>query len=348
MEITIPRLINPHSHLREGDAVVRDLVHLAIQGGCSVVGPMPNTAAGLLTAEDVLSYRKDIDRFSDGKMGVIPIVMITPQTTKKMIDECVAAGIRDAKVYPLHRTTKSDKGVRDYGRLLSIICYAGDKGVRCHFHPEHPHPRFENRDAEYQFLPIVDIFMQGSETVIVWEHGTDARCIPFWKQWAEEFSGRFYVTLTAHHLATNESQAFGDVRAVCKPPLKTESDQQGLVDLVYENHNWVMAGLDDAPHDKSDKHVAQGCCACGAYTAPFGLQLYAHALRLSRLQKQGGAMTFNNFISYNAAKLYGHRHRQLGNVVLCEEPWTIPSQYSVGDWEVGSFWAGKEIDWSLK
>ena len=200
---------------------------------------------------------------------------------------------------------------------------------------------FTNRDAEYAFLPIADMMLRTGATII-WEHGTDARCIPHWKEMAE--TGRFFVTLTAHHL----DDTFGDVRSTCKPSIKTEYDRRGLIILVSENHRWVMAGLDDAPHPAGSKHVHIGKCACGAYTAPFGLQLYAQVLLPVLLPKIAGVQIFVNFTSGNAREVYGLPPASKEEALVhAPEFFHIPDSYQIGDWEVEPFWAGQKLDWTL-
>jgi len=340
--ITVESLANVHSHLREGD-VVQPLVELAIKGGADVLLPMPNTQEGLCTVHQVLEY---CGRLGHGHNGIslIPCLLLNQRTTVDEICQCVGAGIRDCKVYPLNRTNKSHNGVRNYARLLDVIHQCGKVGMKVHFHPEHPDLAIPNRDAEYQFYPLVDMFLHETSATLIWEHGTDARCIPHWKTMAR--SGRFFVTLTAHHLATNEDESFGDVRTVCKPPIKTQRDTDDLVKLVAENNPWVMAGLDDAPHDVKTKHVAHGQCACGAYTAPFGLQLYAHALD-HMLGTDAGVKTFVNFTSQNARTLYKLMPSRR-EIKLVYKPFFIPPTYTVGPWIVEPFGAGGIIDWSLE
>ncbi|MDA8611393.1 hypothetical protein N9L18_00830 [Candidatus Pacebacteria bacterium] len=337
-------MCNPHSHLREGDVVGPAIEHLW-NGGVETILPMPNTQDGLTTAEHVLEYVEHAKTsMPDGvNMQFIPCVMITESTTPEMVNECISHGIKDAKVYPLNRTTKSHNGVRDYFKLLSIIQHCGEVGMRVHFHPEHPWMAFNNREAEHAFLPIIEMFVRSSDTQIIWEHGTDARCIPFWKELAK--TNRFYVTLTAHHLATDEDKTFGDVRATCKPSIKRPQDMQGLVDLVREDHSWVMAGADDAPHDKSAKHTDNGPCACGAYTAPFLLPLYAHALDdmiISDCNKDG----FQRFVDTNARDLYGLQLSS-SDVELERNEMNIHNVYTVGHWSVMPFWANQVIKWSF-
>lgn len=345
MKITMPRICNPHSHIREGD-VVGPAIGQLWNGGVETLLPMPNTQNGLTSAVHVLQYIDHAEKnMPDGvEMKFIPCVMITETTTPEMITECMSAGIRDAKVYPLNRTTKSHNGVRDYSELLPIVEHCGKVGMRVHFHPEHPWMTFNNRNAEFSFLPIIDMFMRKSEATIIWEHGTDARCIPFWKEMAK--TGSFYVTLTAHHLATDEDETFGDVRATCKPSIKTLDDRIGLVDLVRENHLWVMAGADDAPHDKSAKHTDSGPCACGAYTAPFLVPLYAHALD-QMIIDDGNQDGFIQFVDGNAGNLYGLPESPSSISIERSEMIIQKAPYEVGPWKVLPFWAGEKLKWSF-
>jgi dihydroorotase (homodimeric type) len=347
-------LVNPHCHFREdqheeGD-LVPQLVDLAVEGGAVVLGPMPNVSGGLKTAEEVAAYLRSAGTAEYAHLTTfIGIVLITDRTTRADIEKCVAAGIYDGKIYPLNRTTGSDKlGVRDYHRLIEIVRICGELGVRVHLHPEYPLMSIPSRDAEYMFISTMDMLMRSTEdvgTVFVWEHGTDSRCILFWREWAQ--TGRFYVTLTAHHLAADEDDTFGDVRAACKPPIKTNRDKYVLRLLVREDNHWVMAGLDDAPHPEEKKFVDQGRCACGAYTAPFGLQLYAHALLSDNSGLQDVA-ALRRLTSDNARALYGLPSGRMDAFRLVWQPFTIPLTYNVGPWTVRPFWAGETIDWSLE
>ena len=338
----IEGLVNPHTHLRIGE-VIQPLVTMAVKGGATALGPMPNTPEGLRTPDDVSAYVQHAKQAELGhRVDFIPIALLNEDTAPEDIDRLADAGIFDVKIYPLNRTTKSHTGVRHYTRLLSAVRRCGERGVRVHMHPEYPWMTFVNRDAEYAFLPVADILLTETDATLVWEHGTDARCIPFWKEMAE--TGRFYVTLTAHHLATDEDATFGDVRAACKPPIKTVRDCMELRRLVREDHPWVMAGLDDAPHNEDAKHVDHGRCACGAYTGRFGLQLYAHAL----LGKPTDIEWFVNFTSRNARVLYDLSPGVPGSHRLVFQPFTIPYRYQIGPWSVQPFWAGETIDWSLE
>ena len=343
---TVEALCNVHSHLREVGDVMKALIAMAVRGGADVILPMPNTKAGLVTGQQVMGYCSEVWALVPpcAAPRLIPTLMITESTPEEEPASSVKMGVLDAKIYPRDRTTKSENGVRDYSRLLPIITACGKVGMTVHLHPEHPWMVFGNRDAEFGFLSIADMFLRQTNATIIWEHGTDARCIPFWKEMAK--TGRFFVTITAHHLAGNEDGSFGDVRSVCKPPLKTELDRQDLVHLVTENYPWVMAGGDDAAHDVTAKHVHEGQCACGAYTGPFLLQLYAHAL--SDLLKSGeaGKQIFINFTSRNGRRLHGLPDASR-TFTLENREVLIPPNYAIGPWTVEPFWAGKKLDYCL-
>lgn len=345
-KIYLEGLCDPHVHFRGMEEinwkVVEDIIHLHHQGGVAISLPMPNTVPELTTAELVGTYHTRLEELAKGKMRFIRTAMLTEKTTLEELRAMFEAGIRDVKIYPRFRTTNSENGVRDYIKIVSLVQACGAMGIRLHVHPEHPWMKFHNRDAEFAFLAICDMLLRASEATIIWEHGTDGRCIPFWKDMAK--TGRFYVTLTAHHLATDEDESFGDVRCVCKPPIKTARDRLDLVNLVAQGYIWVMAGSDFAPHPMEKKHVHKDRCACGACTGPDLASLYAHALD-DMLQATRGHVLFRMFVSKNACRLYGLRKPQTRLVIERRER-VIPLQYKASHWTLEPFWAGRTINWS--
>lgn len=347
--VEVDAMIDTHGHLREHPDVVAALLKLALEGGACMVGAMPNTEKGLKNAAEVLAYSKmvtdlfeshDIDPFS---LAVFYYLMVTERTTPEDIYECARRGIFHGKFYPRGRTTLSERGIVRYGRMLPVVRACGECGMFAHVHPEHPSMLFDNRDAEFAFLPIARMFLEETDAKIVWEHGTDARCIPHWEDMAQ--SGRFFVTLTAHHLATNEDGVFGDVRGVCKPPIKTERDRNALVEFASKGYSWVMGVSDSAFHDKDRKFVEQDRCDCGALTAPFLLPLFAHVLP-GLMKTVEGIKIFERLTSGNAKWNYGLTHAAR-RAKLVNVPQKIPLTYPVGHLTGMPFWAGRTIDWSL-
>ena len=346
--IEIPCLADPHVHLRQGD-VVAALLEYSVTGGADYVGAMPNTTPGLTTAEAVLEYEKNARRLlpakSVGTLGIIKFLMLTESTTVGEIEKAAAAGIKNAKLYPLNRTTNSSEGIRNYFWMTELIEKCGEVGIMCHVHPEHPLLDISGRDAEYLFISYVDLFLEHTKATIVWEHGTDARCVPIWEKWAKQFPNRFYVTLTAHHLIFDDDMDHGDVTAVCKPPIMSKLDRHVLLDLIRKGYPWVMLGSDSAFHPSGRKNVDKGCCACGAFVAPFLAPLCAHALD-DIISGPYGIGIFENFVSNNARRLH-NLPSATRRIRLVREEWEVPLTYDVAGEQAFPFMRGQKLRWGF-
>lgn len=341
--ITFARPINPHGHLRQ-DNLARHLAKFASHYYDAYLA-MPNTQPGILTGAEAVSYRNMLSESCGGKMQIIPTIKIREDTTPKMIREATSLGVHFGKVYPLGRTTHADDGVNKYTNLWSVFEAMEEFGMTALFHPTHPSKTFGNRDAEYAFIGIFGMIREKFPCLrMTWEHLSDHRCIPHLIAMHQSHQNVF-VTITAHHMFGNEDLHFGDVSAVCQPPIRTEEDRTGLNRFVMENHSWVMGGLDDAPHPIEKKHVI-GCCACGAFTTEAGTLLYATALsRLDLFDDAGGISIFERFVSINAANYFGIPV-PTEKVSIEEETWTIPKEYRFGDTVVIPYGAGLHLPFS--
>ncbi|OHA21159.1 MAG: hypothetical protein A2849_02270 [Candidatus Taylorbacteria bacterium RIFCSPHIGHO2_01_FULL_51_15] len=344
--ILVDAICNPHWHGRELAETTGDLILLAYLGGADILGPMPNTKIPLLTARDTTVYVEGCRRLAlrrKLRMRFIPIVMLNEDTTYGELTKCKKAGIVDGKIYPYLRTTRSAHGVKHWGKMIQVVKWCGELGIKVHVHFEHPDLGYIDRECEYLCLPVCQIFLEETDAIIVWEHGSDSRCIPMWKKFAK--TGRFFLTITAHHLAWNEDDASGDVRKRCRPLIKPEPDRNALVYLVCEDCDWVMLGADDAAHPVDAKHIHDGKCACGDFTSPFLHLLCAHALDCL-LQTKRGITIYNNFTSRNGRRFHklGKASRQIG---IIRRPSRIQPSYKVGPWIVESAGAKEELLYSF-
>lgn len=361
--IHVPALADPHVHFRnainadgspaiiecpvEYDGVVADLVRHSIAGGADYVGPMPNSQPALTTAFLAGRYRDAIMALAaqvpDKSLGVMQFMMLTEGTDPAELERASELGIKNVKLYPRNRTTNSSDGIRMYHRMMPLVKRCGELGITCHFHPEHPWLDISGRDAESMFIPLVEPFLQDTSARIVWEHGSDGRCVPLWERWASEFDGRVFVTLTPHHLIGDDDTDHGNVAAVCKPPIKSKLDRHLLLDLVRKDYPWVMAGSDSAYHPMAKKHVPSGCCACGAFLAPWLAPLYAHALD-DILVKPCGVEVYKNFTSGNARNVHG-LSAPSRTLALERVEFEIPKTYKVGVETAMPFMGGEKIRW---
>jgi dihydroorotase len=321
-------------------------VNYSIGGGADVGLFMPNTVGGIHTANESVIYQNFIPHSANvGSIIVVPTMLLTEDTTQDEIRRAAEQGIRDLKVYPKERTTNSASrnGVRDYHKLIPVMGLCADLGVRVHVHPGSPLMSIDDYDAEFGFLSVIDVFLRTGVTVVA-EHISDCRCLPSYLDFAK--TGRFYVTITAHHLASNRSRSYGDVRSVCQPPIQAEGSRLALIELVAANHPWVMAGTDSAPHGNKKKHVASGKCACGAFTAPFAHLLYAHALGPRLFLSSFGIETYINFTSRNMRRVY-NLPASSRRIYLVSAPFIIPENYKVCSDLVEPFWAGQQLNYSF-
>ena len=349
IKFSTPAFFDTHAHLRDVLEVTQDLVRYAIQGGADTVMFIPNFKDGLMTANQVYEYKRATEKLipRGQSLRLIPSMMVNEDTPLDELCKAADRGIFDIKLMPFGRSTNSEFGFKYFWKLIPQIKLCGELGIRVHLHPEHPWELFGGRDAEYQSLTFAEMALTESPDVrFFWEHGTDARCIPFWKFLARR-TNRFFVTLTAHHLHSNEDRAFGDVRRVCKPQIKTERDRCDLCRLVAEDHYWVMAGGDGASHPDEAKHVPNGKCACGANTSPFLLPLYAHSLHpVLDLGSLEGQRIFSNFTSGNARAIFAATTASR-MITLVQEPFQIPPSYPVGGSTRMAYGAGETIDFQI-
>ncbi len=309
--IQVPAMVNPRGHFGEG-STSKLLVLSSLQSGIRVIGVMPDAGSKFLTAEGVLKYEDSIcPRVTDLRQGnaviahgfkILSCLMITPVTSKKCIWSCVASGIRDGMIYYENENDHFDS-------LSSVVNHCSGAGMRVHVHPKHT--RLErNRDIGFWIL-VKKLLQETGATIVV--DGFHCAEMSEWKKMAQ--TGRFYVTLTARDLAKEAADRHG---------------RKNLIELVGENHPWVMAGIDDTPYTT---------------TVPFGFALYAHALD-GLLENTEGVEIFANFTSGNAQHLFGLSQNSR-RISLKRKAFTIPSLYEFGPLKLKSFWAKRKINWTL-
>src|SRR3989338_3468158 len=93
---------------------------------------------------------------------------------------------------PMPNTDKGLTTAKDVVRYIDEAKSLVPAGKVLHFVPIVMITELTTREAEFAFLPLALMFLQETKATIIWEHGTDARCIPFWEELAKE-TGRFFV-----------------------------------------------------------------------------------------------------------------------------------------------------------
>jgi dihydroorotase len=359
MEISLRRVDDLHVHLRQGEllkAVARETSRVC--GRCLV---MPNTTPPVVTAGDVLAYRREVaDALGPGCEPLMTI-KILPTTTPDVILAAKEAGAVAGKVYPCGITTNSEDGIpresleteppfgfsgslyqeREWvnpdRNFLDCLAAMEQCGMVLCVHGEMP--GFPVLNRELGFLGTVALILcEFPRLKVVWEHVTTGFVADRIGNWYEQTGGRIAATITAHHLLITMDDVVGDFlrpHLFCKPFAKLEADRKTLVYWATSGHPAYAMGSDSAPHERYRKENDCGCA--GIFSAPVLIESLAEVFeaegKLDRLQA---------FTSERGADFYG-LPRNAGTITLERRDWTVPDE--IGG--VVPLWAGRVARWRV-
>lgn len=361
-QLVLPPMDDLHLHVREGDMLQAVLPHTMRCARRAII--MPNTKPAILTAADVRRYRKEINdcikraaalESSVNPHGFEPLMTIELRgnTTPEIIREAHQEGVRAAKIYPKNGTTNAADGfdIEDFRRpeVHEVFGVMNELGWKLLIHGEHVNDETHivtHREAAFleTFEYLVRAIPQTQGLRIVLEHISDHRSVKL----VEELPETVAATITAHHLFLTLNDVLGDgVRPhnMCMPVAKKIEDRKALREAATSGNPKFFAGSDSAPHPVSAKEGEKG--ACGAYTAPHLVELYATAFeRLEALDKLEG------FLCQHGADFYGlPRSAELTDscIVLERREHQVPALYTNRHWqncymERDPSWTGPEKD----
>jgi dihydroorotase len=121
--------------------------------------------------------------------------------------------------------------------------------------------------------------------------------------------------------------------------LKRELHRQARVAAATSGSAKFFLGTDSAPHAAALKEAS--VCGAGCFTALSALELYAEAF-----ESAGALDKLEAFASFNGPDFYG-LPRNLGNVTLKREPWTLPEDVRFGDAILKPLRGGETLNWKL-
>lgn len=343
-----------HVHLRQGN-MTKLMVAVTSQAGFVRVLAMPNTRPPILTAEDLLSYKGEVQEAIDlasfvtnqeVKLEVLMTAQLTEDTTPEQAIEAVKAGAIAFKVYPKNMTTHSENGVFDYDKILPVLEVLEERGVVACFHGEHPSDEYEGLDKEAAFLEVLEgIIRKFPNLKIVLEHITTFDSVQF----VRETGRNVAATITAHHLVNTLDDVIGYSERggylmrphnMCKPVAKMRADREALVDAAISGDRSFFFGSDSAPHVRGSKECAGVCAGC--FTTPCALPTLAHVF-----ESREALQNLDSFVSINGATFYG-LPLNAGGVVLEKNPMIVPESFSLPDGLTVVPWrAGEEIPWRV-
>ncbi|KDQ20726.1 hypothetical protein BOTBODRAFT_26742 [Botryobasidium botryosum FD-172 SS1] len=335
-----------HVHLRQGRLSALVTPHVR-KGGFTLAYVMPNLKPPITSTEQALAYKGDLEAL-DPDVEYLMTLYLSPELTPDEIRKASRAGIVGVKSYPRGVTTNSDGGIESYEPYYPVFEAMQEVGMVLNLHGEIPSNPATNTcvlNAEPQFLPhLVSLHVRFPRLRIVLEHATTRAAVETVKSLGDTVG----CTITAHHLSLTVDDWAGQSFHFCKPVAKYPDDREALQEVIREGHPRFFLGSDSAPHPPAAKATATptDACAAGVYTSPILLPLTAHLL-----ESFGALDKLEGFVSTFGRKFYGKEvtgTESQASVTLRKKKTTVDKVWALETEEVVSFWAGKELNWSLE
>lgn len=336
--LTITRPDDWHVHFRDGLLLQHTVPATSHHFSRALI--MPNLKPALTSVDAVLAYRERI-------LAVAQEKAFTPYMTLYLNEQVSGEDLEKikhypyilgAKLYPAGATTNSDEGARSLKALYPLLDIMQEQNLVLQIHGEVTQGDIFRREAEFIRTCLIPLIQDFPKLRVVLEHISTEIAVDFIRQAPDQVG----ATITPHHLLYNRNQLLaGGIRPhyYCLPILKSENDQQALLQAATSGNPKFFAGTDSAPHAKTSKENACGCA--GIYSAPFAVAMYAQAFdKLNRLDK------LNNFLGRFGAEFYQQALNQ-GELTLRRKLQTIPETLPLGQEIVVPVAAGENLQWSI-
>lgn len=326
---------------------------------------MPNTDPKIITLKDLMWYRK-LTYKAISRSGHQYFPIFTMYLTETLnVDELRTAWrnkwIHGVKYYPKGGTSFSDKGLNGFNDVTHILKMMEAEGIPLLIHGETPmvegkvvnDTRREKIFMETEMQELVTAFPR---LKISLEHISTAAAVNFVLS-----HDNVVATITPQHCLfdnralyngiTMEERTFrydlasngSNPAFVCRPLLKDEEDMLAIRDALIRQARGEFRkfglGTDTAPHLKEKKYCE--CGACGQFTAPIALQMYALAF-----EEMGILHHLSVFAGEIMPDFYGIRHLlPRKKVILSPYGVTVVQKEYEG---IVPPLAGKKILWSVE
>jgi dihydroorotase len=340
--LTLRRPDDWHLHLRDGDALASTVAASAGVYGRAIV--MPNLKPPVTTVAAARGYRDRILAALPTKARFTPLMTIylTDNTAPDEIARARASGfVHAVKYYPAGATTNSDSGVTALERAYPALAAMEKHGVILSLHGEVTDGDIDVFDRERVFVErsLARIVRDFPSLKVVLEHITTQAAA----EYVAAAPPTIAATITPQHLLHSRNALFaGGLRPhlYCLPVLKRETDRRALIATATSGNPKFFLGTDSAPHARSAKESACGCAGC--YSAPLALELYAEIFEAA-----GAMERLEDFASSFGADFYG-LPRNVEQVTLAREPWSVPRSYPLGGETVVPLRAGETVRWRFQ
>jgi dihydroorotase len=298
-QILLNRPFDAHMHWRQPGLLEQVAPYSMNQFAGGLV--MPNTNPKILSLPQLLWYRKAVLGFLKEVQSDF-FTLFTYYLSAELSEDDLREAwsqklIHAVKYYPKGGTTASDKGLTGFREVYPLLAVMEELGIPLLIHGETPEidgmvvDDFQ-REQVFMETELVDLVHAFPGLRIVLEHITTEAAANFVLAHAN-----VYATITPQHCLLDRRALFNGISfdertpyfdlnkngmhpaMMCRPILKHERDLEGIRSaLFYQvNHGLKKFGLgtDTAPHTADKKYCE--CGACGVFSAPIALELYAMA-----------------------------------------------------------------------
>lgn len=357
-------LLNPfdaHMHWRQKSGLLSKVAKYSIQqfaGGLL----MPNTDPKITSLANLRQYTKEVMEVIS-KKEFFPIFTYYLSSELSLEDIKIAwesKEIRAIKYYPKGGTTGSDKGLSGFSEVTQILELMQDLKIPLLIHGETPQidgDVVDDFEREQIFLrtELLNLVGEFPGLPIVLEHITTKAAADFVLA-----HKNVLATITPHHCFFDRRALFNGMTTKKKgfmfdlakngmqpdlmnrPILKHKREVLGIQNTLrlQAAHGLKKFGLgtDTAPHIPEKKYC--GCGACGVFSAPIALELYAMAF-----EEMGILHHLQTFACDVMPEFYGITDLLPKKMVIVEEvPQIVAPEYS----GIVTPFAGQKIPWSAR
>ena len=338
--VTITQPDDFHLHLRDEkqmESVVNDSAKVF---GRAII--MPNLMPPVTRVALAKKYKKRIQLAVHHDFEPMMTLYLTAAMTTEELRKAKISGIiYGVKYYPSGVTTNSNSGVRDIRQSYSVLKEMERLGLPLLIHGEVNDVDVDIFDRENKFLygVLPDIILHFPKLEIVLEHITTKEAVQF----VIKSSKNVAATITAHHLLHNRNQMLArGIRAhyYCLPILKREEDRLALMQAATSGNPKFFLGTDSAPHPRSKKENSCGCA--GVYTARDAISFYAKVFdSIGKIDRLEG---FSSFFGADFYKIKRNKKK----IQLVRNQHKVPESIDFGAEKLIPYYAGKELNWTLK
>jgi dihydroorotase len=299
-EIILKSPFDAHVHWRQRNTLMGQVAPYTINQFAGAL-LMPNTSPNIVSEKELSWYQDDIrQQLKDEKFLALTTYYLSPTLSETDFDFALNSRFcfGGVKYYPKGGTTNSSKGSLGFSNVMHVLEYMQEKQIPLLIHGEVAAGTngvmiddFYREQVFYE-TEMENLRKRFPELPLVMEHITTQEAVEFVLR-----SDKVRATITPQHLLFDRRALFNGVTAndqsffydlgkngmhpaqMCRPILKSEKHVnalRGALLIQYKEglHKFGL-GTDSAPHTIDKKYCE--CGACGVFSAPIALQLYAMA-----------------------------------------------------------------------